>query len=114
MNAPRLPSDWPGTVAGRQVPAFLLLMGLGLPAALAADISKGQALHDKHCTSCHVEQYGGDGAQMYLRTNRLIQSRPALDKRVAFCNKMVKAGLSPSDEKEISAYLAERYYKFAP
>jgi hypothetical protein len=51
---------------------------------------------------------------MYLRSNRLIQSRPALDKRVAFCNKMVKAGLSPDDEKAISAYLAERYYKFAP
>lgn len=114
MNAPRFNPDRPGTLVGRQVAAFLLLIGLGLPAALAADTTKGQALHDKHCTSCHVEQYGGDGAQMYLRSNRLIQSRPALDKRVAFCNKMVKAGLSPDDEKEISAYLAERYYKFAP
>lgn len=114
MNAPHLYAKRPGTFVGRQVPAFLLLMAIGLPAALAADASKGQALHDKHCVSCHVEQYGGDGAQMYLRSNRLIQSRPALDKRVAFCNKMVKAGLSPDDEKEISAYLAERYYKFAP
>lgn len=114
MNAPRFHPDRPGTFAGRQLPAFLLLMCLGLPAALAAEPSKGQALHDKHCVSCHVEQYGGDGTQMYLRTNRLIQSRPALDKRVAFCNKMVKAGLSPDDEKAISAYLAERYYKFAP
>lgn len=95
-------------------PAFLLLALLGVQPALAAEPSKGQRLHDDHCTSCHIERYGGDGSEMYLRANRLIQSRPALDKRIAFCNKMVKAGLSADDEKAIGNYLNQRYYKFAP
>jgi len=98
----------------RRLPAFLILAFLGMSPALAADQSKGQRLHDDHCVSCHIEKYGGDGSEMYLRSNHLIQSRPALDKRVAFCNKMVKAGLSADDEKEISNYLNQRYYKFAP
>lgn len=94
---------------------FLLpgLLALPGPAALAADVSGGQRLHDKQCVSCHVEQYGGDGSEMYLRANRLIKSRKALDQRVAFCNKMTKAGLSADDEKDISAYLDQRFYKFA-
>lgn len=95
-----------------RLPAFLLLALLGISPVLAADPSKGQRLHDAHCTSCHIERYGGDGSEMYLRANRLIQSRSALDKRVAYCNQMVKAGLSADDEKEVGNYLNQRYYKF--
>jgi mono/diheme cytochrome c family protein len=95
----------------------MLLIGL-LPllwaTANAADLSQGQRLHDSLCTSCHSKRYGGDGTEMYLRADRKIHDRAALDKRVAFCNKMTGAGLSPEDEKNISAYLEQRYYKFAP
>lgn len=82
--------------------------------ANAADLSQAQRLHDSLCTSCHIKRYGGDGTEMYLRADRKIHDRAALDKRVAFCNKMTGAGLSPEDEKNISAYLEQRYYKFAP
>lgn len=97
-----------------RLPALLMLALLGVPPALAAEPSQGERLHAAHCTSCHIERYGGDGSEMYRRANRLIHSRSELDQRVAFCNKMVKAGLSADDEKAIGNYLNQHYYKFAP
>lgn len=93
----------------------ILLLGLApllCAPALAADTARGKQLHDAQCVSCHVKRYGGDGAQMYLRDNRLIHDRKALGQRVATCNAMLNAGLFPEDEEAIAAYLAERYYKF--
>ncbi|NTV95826.1 MAG: cytochrome c [Thiobacillus sp.] len=93
--------------------ALCLLQALIAPAYGAADAVRGKALHDKQCVSCHVKRYGGDGAQMYLRPDRLIHDRKALSQRVATCNAMVNAGLFPEDEEDIAAYLAKQYYKFA-
>lgn len=93
--------------------AVLALLLVPLPTALAApDIEKGKRLHDKQCVSCHVERYGGDGSQMYLRKDRIIHDRVALGQRVAMCNTMINAGLFPEDEENVAAYLAQRYYKF--
>lgn len=79
----------------------------------AADAARGKVLHDKQCVSCHIKRYGGDGAQMYLRNDRIVRNRQALEQRVAACNAMVNAGLFPEDEADIAAYLAQHYYKFA-
>jgi cytochrome c len=89
-----------------------MLLAAAMPAVGAVDIDKGQRLHDKLCTTCHVERYGGDGSGIYLRPDRLIRNRAALDQRVATCNAMTNAGLLPEDEENIAAYLAQRYYKF--
>lgn len=89
----------------------VLLAPLSIAIA-AADLEKGKQLHDKQCVSCHVERYGGDGSQMYLRKDRIIRDRVALGQRVAMCNTMVNAGLFPEDEENIAAWLAQRYYKF--
>jgi mono/diheme cytochrome c family protein len=89
----------------------LLLAPLSMAFA-AADLEKGKRLHDQQCTRCHIERYGGDGSQMYLRKDRLIHDRAALDQRVAMCNTMINAGLFPEDEENVAAYLAQRYYKF--
>jgi mono/diheme cytochrome c family protein len=92
---------------------ILLALALCLPApTFAADVARGKALHDEKCVGCHVKRYGGDGSQMYLRADRLIRDRKALDQRVATCNAMVNAGLFPEDEADIAAWLAQRYYKF--
>lgn len=91
--------------------AFLLLACCA-SAVLAADPARGQRLHEQKCVACHAKQYGGDGSAIYLRTDRLIHDRPALEKRVATCNKMTGAGLSANDEKDISAYLQQRFYHF--
>lgn len=90
-----------------------LLPALITPVFGAVDVARGKSLHDKQCVSCHVKRYGGDGAQMYLRADRLIRDRKALSQRVAACNAMVNAGLFPEDEEDIAAYLAQQYYKFA-
>ncbi|MEW6512544.1 MAG: cytochrome c [Pseudomonadota bacterium] len=94
--------------------ALCLLPALCAPPTLAAaDAARGKALHDKLCLSCHVKRYGGDGSAMYLRSDRMIHERKALDQRVATCNAMTNAGLFPEDEADIAAYLAQRFYKFA-
>lgn len=90
----------------------LMLIAAAVPAAAEVDIDKGKRLHDKQCTSCHIERYGGDGSRIYLRPDRLIRNRAALGQRVATCNSMINAGLFPEDEENIAAYLAQRYYKF--
>lgn len=96
-----------------RAPYFLaVLLLLPLMAQAKPDIERGKRLHDQKCMSCHIERYGGDGSQIYLRKDRLIHDRAALDQRVATCNSMVNAGLFPEDEESIAAYLAQRYYKF--
>lgn len=93
--------------------ALGLLPALIAPAFAAANAARGKVLHDKQCVNCHIERYGGDGSQMYLRADRLVRDRKALIQRVAACNDMVNAGLSPKDEEDIAAYLTQHYYKFA-
>ena len=90
----------------------VLLLAPLTTALAAADIEKGRRLHDQQCTRCHIERYGGDGSQMYLRKDRLIRDRVALGQRVATCNTMINAGWFPEDEENVAAYLAQRYYKF--
>jgi hypothetical protein len=81
-------------------------------APLAGDAAKGKVLHDGKCTSCHVERFGGDGSEIYLRRNRLINDANALKQRVAMCASQINAGWFPDDEENVTAYLAKRYYKF--
>lgn len=90
----------------------ILLLACCASAAQAADAARDQRLHEQKCVACHAKQYGGDGSAIYLRTNRLIHDRPALEKRVATCNKMTGAGLSANDEQDIGAYLQQRFYHF--
>jgi cytochrome c len=99
-------------MTSRRMLVFSLLAASVVPAFAAVDIDKGKALHDKLCVSCHVKRFGGDGSQMYLRSDRIIHDRAALEQRVAACNAMTNAGLFPEDEQNIAAYLAQRYYKF--
>jgi mono/diheme cytochrome c family protein len=99
-------------MATRQLLGLCLMAALVVPASAAIDIDKGKVLHDKLCVSCHVKRFGGDGSQMYLRPDRIIHDRAALEQRVAACNAMTNAGLFPEDEQNIAAYLAQRYYKF--
>jgi mono/diheme cytochrome c family protein len=97
-------------VRGLTILALLLTPVSG--ALAAADLEKGKRLHDKQCVSCHIERYGGDGSQMYLRRDRIIHDRVALGQRVAACNAMTNAGWFPEDEENVAAWLAQRYYKF--
>ncbi len=92
----------------------LVVSGITTPALADVDIGKGKVLHDRKCVACHAERFGGDGSRMYLRQDRIIHDRDALDQRVATCSSMTRTGWFPDDEENVAAYLATRYYKFEP
>lgn len=91
-----------------------MLATLSVSALANADPVKGKQLHDQKCISCHAERFGGDGSKIYLRTDRLIHNRAALDQRVAMCSTQTNAGWLPDEEANVTEYLATRYYKFNP
>jgi hypothetical protein len=96
--------------------AVLLLLavtGMSIPAFADVDATKGKVLHDRKCVSCHAERFGGDGSKIYLRPDRIVHDRDALDQRVATCSTMTHTGWFPDDEENVAAYLATRYYKFS-
>jgi cytochrome c len=90
----------------------LLGLLLALPAQAAADPAPGKPLHDKQCVACHVKLMGGDGSRMYTRKPRLVNTRAALEQRVATCSAQINAGWFPEDEAHVAAWLNQAYYKF--
>lgn len=90
--------------------ASLTQLALAANATNAPD--SGKALHEKHCTACHVKLFGGDGNKVYTRSPRLISNPTALKQRVAACSAQTGAKLFPEDEEKIAAYLAQQFYKF--
>lgn len=96
-------------------PKTFLLAALACAAATASaagDPKLGKALHDKQCVTCHVKMFGGDGSKIYTRTPRLINDRTALGQRVAMCATQTGAKWFPEDEENVTAYLAQQFYKF--
>jgi hypothetical protein len=94
---------------------IFMLGGLALvcmPSFAAGDPKVGKALHDKHCTACHIKMFGGDGSKIYTRTPRLINDRKALGQRVTMCAGQTGAQWFPEDEEHVTAYLAQQFYKF--
>ena len=77
-----------------------------------ADAKAGKALHDKLCTRCHIDMFGGDGSGIYTRADRKIRNAQQLAVRIAGCNVNTGAGLFPEDEANIGAYLNQKFYKF--
>ncbi|HTY04416.1 MAG TPA: hypothetical protein VMC81_11885 [Rhodocyclaceae bacterium] len=94
---------------------FLLtlpLLAVLVPALAAVDIARGERIHAEKCVACHAERFNGDGAQIYLRKDRIIHNRSELRQRVAMCNAMTNAAMLPDEEDDVAAFLAQRYYKF--
>lgn len=94
--------------------SLLVWCGSGWAAPFAgADLIQGQALHGKHCVSCHSQSHGGpEGSGMYLRPAHRVKSASALAQQVTFCTTMLKLDLFPEDELHIAGYLNSQYYKF--
>ena len=70
---------------------FALLAFIGFNFAVAApfdkgDASKGKALADKQCQSCHISLFKGDGSGVYTRTDRKVKTATQLAARIAGCN----------------------------
>lgn len=86
-----------------------------LPAYLqaAAPVKGGELVTEAQCESCHDDRYGGgDGTQIYLRSDRRVNSLAQLATQVSVCNSQLNTGWFPEDEAHVVAYLNKRFYKF--
>lgn len=99
--------------------ALLFALLLAATPALAAPFAKGdpqtgKAIIEKaNCNkACHVGQVGGDGAKIYTRPNRIVNSPKQLADRIRFCSGAAGANLSAIEEEHVAAYLNQQYYQF--
>lgn len=84
--------------------ALAILAGLCGTAA-AADPAAAQALHGKHCISCH-------DASVYTRDNRRVTSRAGLETQVRRCDQALGLRLFDDEIGGLAAFLDQHYYKF--
>ena len=80
--------------------------------SVAADIKRGQELHDENCVSCHKSMQGGDGTGIYTRENRRIESFEGLTKQVKRCKTSLGVSWPEHQIDDVIAYLNESFYKF--
>lgn len=94
----------------------ILLLAAGFtvsPVAGAGDKAAGEKLvQEKQCSACHQRLVGGDGSQIYLRSDRRVTTLPKLHAQVTFCSTQLKTGWFPEDEDDVVAWLNHRYYHF--
>ncbi|HIA09160.1 MAG TPA: cytochrome c [Chromatiaceae bacterium] len=67
--------------------------------------SRGKALLEEHCITCH-------GSEMYTRPNRRVTSTEALGAQVRRCDANLGLKLFDEDADDIAHYLNKAYYKF--
>lgn len=78
----------------------LLLTGIAV-----ASHDKGKTLHDTGCTGCH-------DTSVYTRSDRIIKSAEALDKRVRMCESAGAKNWSTEQIDDVIHYLDATFYKF--
>jgi len=76
------------------------------------DPSKGKALIQESCVSCHASKYGGDGSEIYTREDRIVHNPAELLARIRTCNTMVGTKWFEDEELDVASYLNKNYYKF--
>lgn len=84
------------------------LFGFATIAQAEQDAEKyemGEEAHNGHCTKCHTDS-------VYIRENRFIKSKAALDKQVNRCKTNTDAAWFEEDVEAVSHFLNEKYYKF--
>ena len=75
-------------------------------------IAHGEKLHQQSCTACHGKMTGGDGSTLYTRSNRRVNSLPALNAQVRRCESNLELKWFDEDINSVSEYLNAEYYKF--
>ncbi len=96
----------------------LLLLALFAGTAQAAPFAGGNAENGKklfatyQCSSCHQARMGGDGSAIFTRPDRIVRDADALIPRIKYCSGNIGAQLTAPEERDIAAYLNQRYYHF--
>lgn len=92
---------------------ILLTLSMAVPALAAQpDAKAGQTLHQKKCTTCHANKYGGDGSKIYTRADRRVKNASSLAQQITTCNSALGNELFPEEEAHLAAYLNGQFYKF--
>ncbi len=84
------------------LPLFGLLL---FPSSQAADIERGEQLHQERCTRCH-------GTGVYTRADRRIQSLEKLGAQVRFCKNQTGAIWFDDEVDDVIHYLNQTFYNF--
>lgn len=81
------------------------VFGLHAAPSLAEEFSRGQALYENHCQSCHADW-------AHTRSGRQVASAEELNRRVAAWS--VHAGLNWNAEevRDVADYLERNFYHF--
>ena len=91
---------------GLLAPAAMLLCALAPDASAQAE-SRGQLLYSTHCVACHT-------SQMHWRDHKLAIDQASLRAQVKRWQATAMLAWTDSDIAEVTRYLNERYYHFAP
>lgn len=84
----------------------LFIAGLMLCSpAVHADIAQGKKLQEQNCTRCHDNS-------VYTRTNRQVNSLPALRQRINMCEKPAGVQWSQQQLMDVVNYLNKEFYHF--
>ena len=67
---------------------------------------------EQNCSRCHINQFGGDGSRIFLRSDRRVTSPEKLHAQVSFCSTQLGTNWFPEEEEHVAAYLNKEYYKF--
>lgn len=75
------------------------------PLAQAADIKRGEKLHNDRCMRCH-------GNEVYTRGDRRIKSLDKLGAQVRFCKNQTGVMWFDDEVDDVIHYLNQSFYKF--
>ena len=73
------------------------------------DAENGAFLHGDHCIDCHMVD---NHEALYTRENRIVNERIRLNGQVSACVQVLDLGWFPDEEKDVSEFLNQEYYKF--
>ncbi len=83
---------------------FLVFLFLQ-PSLSAADLKRGEALHNEHCLRCH-------SVNIYSRNDRMVNNMSQLSERVKQCELANDLLWFEEDVDDVSAYLNADFYLF--
>lgn len=87
--------------------ALALSLCLGLHVSPAPAQSRGELLYNANCVACHNEK-------MHWRGRKLVNDWDSLEEQVRRWQQASSLGWRDQDIMEVSRYLNDRFYGFAP
>ena len=104
IDGSRVQVSWSSRSLAVALAGAVLLGGLSSP-ALSQEPSRGEALYENHCRSCHE-------SSAHTRDGRKVKSMTELRKRVAAWS--IHGGLDWSEQEvdDVTEYLNRTFYQF--